>query len=211
MTTSEPPGVENGVLVNPEAYFFSLINREPNQPADDWAEVLAASGIPAGFAEGVVPTDNGFYGLTQQIRENGDIAGRIFLPTAEPDANGYYSQPVSPLKDAPEAGHLLWEWRLLSHSPAYVPVTGGGVVPPTTGNTEQRLETLEAQTADHERRIAALEAKPNGKVPKKIAMIASNGEYVTAEVETKGKPMVVRGKKADAWQQFEVVILEWEE
>jgi hypothetical protein len=211
MNQTDPPGVENGVLVNPETYFFSLINREPNQPADDWAQVLAASGIPAGFASGEVPTDNGFYGLTQQIRENGDIAGRIFLPTAEPDANGYYSQPVSPLKDAATAGHLLWEWRLLSNHPAYVPVTGDGVVPPVNGNTEQRLETLESQVANHESRIAALEGKPNGRVPKKIAMIASNGEYVTAEVETPGKPMVVRGNKADAWQQFTVEVLEWEE
>jgi hypothetical protein len=211
MTAQDPPGVENGVLVNPEAYFFSLINREPNQPADDWEQVLAASGIPKGFTSGEVPTDNGFYGLTQQIGTDGRIAGRIFLPTAEPDVNGYYSQPISPLKDAATAGHLLWEWRLLSHSPAYVPVTGDGTVPPVTGNTEQRIETLESQVANHESRIAKLEQSPMGKVPKKIAMIASNGEYVTAEVETKGKPMVVRGNKADAWQQFTVEVLEWEE
>src|SRR5262245_15690036 len=80
--TGYPPGVDaDGVLRDPQAYFFWLIQRAPDQPADDWEHVLTACGLPAGFPPYTLPYDNGFYGLTQQIRSSGEVAGRIFLPT----------------------------------------------------------------------------------------------------------------------------------
>lgn len=162
----DPPGVVDGVLTDPKAYFFWLINRQENQPADDWAMVLSNSGIPAGLPPGVFPTDNGYYGMTQQMDSGGNVRGRIFLPTGVPDPNGYFARAYSPLKDAPgQPGHLLWEWRYLE-GPPYVPVdTGGGFpqpIPPS--DVEQRLETLEAQTANHEGRITTLEQRPTSGV-----------------------------------------------
>lgn len=126
---AQVPGCINGVLADPKAYFFHLIGRQDGQPADDFAEVLRASGLPAGYLPHVTPTDNGYYGLTQQIGGSGRIAGRIFLPTADPDDLGYYSHPVSPLRDGPTPGSLLWEWRDLG-GPPYAPRPCGAVTPP---------------------------------------------------------------------------------
>ena len=70
----DPPGVVNGVLQDPQAYFFWLIDRQPGQPADDWMQVLGTCGLPAGYPPHVKPTQNGYYGLTQQIGSDGRIA-----------------------------------------------------------------------------------------------------------------------------------------
>lgn len=208
----EPPGVVDGVLVDPKSYFFWLIDRQPDQPADDWFIVLTNSGIPAGYPPNVVPSDNGYYGLTQQIRTTGEVAGRIFLPTATPDANGYYSHPISPLKDAPQGGgHLLWEWRSLG-GPPYVPVdTGGGFPQPVPPNdVEQRLETLEAQTANHEGRITTLEQRPTSGVQfgDKIALRTNSGMIAGIKgggPTTVDAPINLIGKQnIDAWESFKL-------
>jgi hypothetical protein len=120
--------------MNPSEYqqlFFSTIKRAPGQPADDYAEVLAASGIPAGYGPYIVPDASmPLHGMTQQIGSDGRIAGRVFLPTAAPDPNGYYTHPVSPLRDGPTPGSLLWEWRDLGGPPVVDP---SGAAPPDTG------------------------------------------------------------------------------
>lgn len=118
-----PPGVDtNGVLTDPQAYFFSLINRTSGSPANDWVTVLTASGIPPGLAPGVRPYDNGFYGLTQQVGADG-VRGRLFLPTATADGLGYYSHPVDLL--AGTDPNLTWLWQDLG-GPAFAAVTPGG-------------------------------------------------------------------------------------
>jgi hypothetical protein len=151
VASAQVPGCHNGVLSDPKAYFFSLIGREEGQPADDFAEVLRASGLPAGYHPNVVPTDNGYYGLTQQIGGGGRIAGRIFLPTAQPDDLGYYSHPFSPLRDG-APGHLVWEWRDLGGPPyAPRPCGGGAVTPPVLPPTSNGQEAVLAA------RIASLE------------------------------------------------------
>lgn len=177
----DPPGVVNGVLVDPQTYFFWLINRSPGQPADDWMMVLTNSGLPAGYPPYVVPSDNGYYGLTQQIRTTGEVAGRIFLPTGVPDENGYYSHPISPLKDAPNnPGHLLWEWRSLG-GPPYVPVhtDGSGSVPnPGDGLSESEVQAMiNASLAPLEARIAHLEDNPLSGIQygTKIALRSNSG------------------------------------
>lgn len=160
------PGCMNGVLDDPRAYFFALIGRAEGQPANDFAEVLRASGIPAGYGPGVVPGDNGFYGLTQQIGGGGRIAGRIFLPTAQPDELGYYSHPISPLRDGPTPGSLVWEWRDLG-GPPYAPRSCRPVtpppathVPPATDAVLEAMAALRQQVESLTRALEELKARP---------------------------------------------------
>lgn len=122
--------------------FFSTIQRAPGQPADDYEAVLGASGIPAGLGRYIVPDASMPLGaMTQQIGSDGRIAGRIFLPTAQPDDLGYYAHPYSPLGDGPMPGSLLWEWRDLGGPPV---VTPGGTVPmpPPGGLTEAQVQAM---------------------------------------------------------------------
>ena len=125
-------------------YFFALIQRTPGQPAPDWATVLSGSGIPAGLSPGEVPDASmPHYALTQQIRSSGEVAGRIFLPTATPDDLGYYSHPVSPLRDGATPGTLVWEWRDLGGPPVVMP--GDGSAPPSGGGgglTEAQVQAM---------------------------------------------------------------------
>jgi hypothetical protein len=122
--------------------FFSTIQRSPGQPADDYEEVLGASGIPKGLAPWVVPDASmPFSAMTQQIGSDGRIAGRIFLPTASPDPNGYYSHPFSPLRDGPTPGSLAWEWRDLGGPPVVTPGDSGTA--PSTGLTEEQQEQVQ--------------------------------------------------------------------
>jgi len=132
--------------------FFATIGRAPGQPADDYALVLGASGIPAGYGPGVMPNASmPFAAMTQQIGTDGRIAGRIFLPTATPDPNGYYTHPFSPLRDGPTAGSLLWEWRDLGGPPVVTPGADSSGPPPepiTGGLTEAQVQAmLDQQTA----------------------------------------------------------------
>lgn len=141
---ANPPGVNaDGVLVDPQSYFWWLIQRSPGQSAQDWVQVLESSGIPEGYPPYVVPTDNGFYGLTQQIGAGG-VRGRLFLPTAEPDPLGFYSHPIDLLDNAfggdcsKEPRFCTWAWKDQG-GPAYAPVTpdGGGTEPPDGGGGEE--------------------------------------------------------------------------
>lgn len=136
---SDPPGVVNGILRDPQAYFFWLINRSIGQDAGDWVGVLTQCGIPAGYGPGVRPTPNGFYGLTQQIGGDG-VRGRVFLPTATPDGLGYYTRPVDVLEG--EAPTLRWKWRELG-GPAYAPVADQGDT--TTPEPGEGLTPAEVQ------------------------------------------------------------------
>jgi len=124
-------------------YFFALIQRAVGQPADDYNAVLSASTIPAGLAPYVVPDASmPHHALTQQIGSDGRIAGRLFLPTGLPDELGYYSHPVSPLRDGPTPGSLVWEWRDLGGPPIVTPDAGTPPVPPSGGLTEEQVNAL---------------------------------------------------------------------
>jgi len=114
-----PPvaGCVNGSLVDPKAYFFSLINRTEGTPATGWQTVLSASGLPQGPVPGQKSDPSKFYGIAQAIGGGGP-AGRIFLPTDTADANGYFTHPVDVLKGDQSA--LEWAWNDLG-GPPYAP------------------------------------------------------------------------------------------
>lgn len=123
--------------------FFSTIKRQPGDPADDYEQVLGTSGIPAGYGPHVVPDASmPLSAMTQQIGSDGRIAGRIFLPTAEPDPNGYYTHPFSPLKDGERPGSLVWEWRDLGGPPIVTPGDGSVAPAPGGGLTEQQVQAM---------------------------------------------------------------------
>jgi hypothetical protein len=183
-----------------EALFFSLIQRAPGQPADDWEAVLAASTIPAGLGPYEIPDAAApHHAMTQQIRSSGDPAGRIFLPTATPDDLGYYAHPISPLRDGPTAGSLVWEWRDLGGPPVVDPSSDSG----SAGGTEleQRVATLEAQVA----RLQA-DAVQRGDA---ISLRMAEGQVLCAANGGPTKPHQVvrfesRAEPAGAWEAFVV-------
>lgn len=207
-------------------YFFELINKPYDSPANNFEAVMAATynwngqmmqipmNVPGPGRQ--LPSDAPFYGLTQQVK-GGVSAGRIWIPAAVPqvDENGnqWYTRYIQIIKDKPGGTpkvDFLWTWWYQGGN-EYVPIcTDGTPVPPAT-NLLQRIETLESQVANHEGRIVTLESKQTSRIPKKIALIASNDKYVTAEVASHPAILVARGDNSDAWQQFEVVVLEWEE
>ena len=110
------PGCIDGLLKDPGAYFFYVINRKPGDRARDWFEVMANSGIPNGPPPGVDPGPE-FYGMTQQSGTSGP-RGRIFLPAADSDALGYRVSAWDILENSP-AG-LVWTFKFFD---------GGGYQP----------------------------------------------------------------------------------
>lgn len=142
-------------------YFFSVIGKSAGQPADDYEAVLGASGIPKGLAPHIVPDASmPHHAMTQQIGTDGRIAGRIFLPTATPDELGYYSHPMSPLRDGPTPGSLVWEWRDLGGPPVVTPgsgSSGGGEQVPAGISEEQCQQMIDAAVAPLTAQIGALQ------------------------------------------------------
>ena len=114
--TISVPGCVNGLLLDPAAYFFYVIKRQPGERARDWFEVMANSGIPDGPPPGVDPGPQ-FYGMTQQSGAAGP-RGRVFLPALDSDALGYRVSAYDILENSP-AG-LVWTFRYFD---------GGGYAP----------------------------------------------------------------------------------
>jgi hypothetical protein len=110
------PGCINGLLLDPKAYFFYVINRKEGERARDWFEVMSNSGIPAGPPPGVDPGPE-FYGMTQQTGSAGP-RGRIFLPALDSDALGFRVSAWDILENSP-AG-LVWTFKFFD---------GGGYAP----------------------------------------------------------------------------------
>ena len=82
-----------------QEYFYTLIQRTYGAPADGWEAVMTASQIPPGVGPGIQADASWpFFGLTQQY--SGGPKGRIFLPAAIPDENGYYTRCIQYLDDA---------------------------------------------------------------------------------------------------------------
>jgi len=114
--TISVPGCVNGLLLDPAAYFFYVIKRQPGQRARDWFEVMASSGIPDGPPPGVDPGPQ-FYGMTQQSGAAGP-RGRVFLPALDSDALGYRVSAYDILDNSPEG--LVWTFKYFD---------GGGYAP----------------------------------------------------------------------------------
>lgn len=205
-----PPGVNSdGILVDPQPYFFWLIQRSPGQSAADWVPVLTNSGIPEGYAPYVKPVWNETYGLTQQIGADG-VRGRLFLPTAQPDPLGYYAHPIDILADGATPGTLVWAWKDTLGGPPYVPVTPeGGTMPnpqpPSSGGvTEAQVQAMIDASID------PLEAQIAGavKVGDKIALRTNSGLIAGIKgggPTTVDAPIELIGKQnIDAWESWKL-------
>ncbi len=114
--TASGAACQGGLLLNPKAYFFSLIGRSEGQSANDWYTVLSGSGLAGGPGPGVRP-GSANYGITQQFGAGGP-RGRLFLPTNTPDDLGYYTRQVDIITDG--AGGKVWTWSE-SSTPPYGP------------------------------------------------------------------------------------------
>lgn len=205
--TTTVPGVDptTGLLTNPEAYFWHITGRGPGQLADDYAHVLAVCGLPAGYPPYVYPSANGFYGLTQQIGSDGRIAGRIFLPTPDSDDLGYYSAPVSPLRDG-EPGHLVWEWRPLG-GPAYVPwitesATGGSGGDVVDASLDARVKALESQVATLTANAVQYGGKLGLRMAEGLVLSVDGGGGTTANTPVTFQS---RGAVGGEWERLEIL------
>lgn len=211
------PQTEQEIL----AYFWSKIGKQPGQNANDFEQVLAAAydwnGTPTIFPRDVptqgeqLPSDSPFYGITIQAGADEIPAGRIWIPAAEPDGNNYYTRYFQVIKDKPGGVHgkdFLWDMRYLAGN-EYVPICddNGGTVPPNPNPPTdcECCKVLEQQLSDLAGRVLVLEQKQNSK---RVALIADNGKYVTAEVGQNPPILSARGDNPDAWQQFTVQELE---
>lgn len=148
-------GVENGRLIDPRGWFFQLISVYEGDPANDWQKRLKAlydKGMRKNPQPGERPTYDAYYGVTIMIDGGGNPRGRIWLPTQEPEANGYFTREVQVIADGPTPGTLIWQWHELGGAP-YVPLEPTGIIvdppvvvdppPPTPPTGEGFLEALD--------------------------------------------------------------------
>jgi hypothetical protein len=141
--SSQVSGCVNGLLADPRAYFFSLIQRTEGSPAPDWKAILES--LP-GRGMGANPRPNEIqpqnaphYGITVMIDAGGNARGRIWLPTdqAQTDHNGnrWFTHEIQVIADGPTPGSFVWAWEDKG-GPPYSPrpcpqSTGSGTGAPT--------------------------------------------------------------------------------
>jgi len=148
--SSQVSGCVNGVLADPRAYFFSLIQRTEGSPAPDWKAVLETlPGRGMGMnpkPNEIQPQDAPHYGITVMIDAGGNARGRIWLPTdlAQTDNNGnrWFTHEIQVIADGGSPGSFVWAWEDKG-GPPYAPrpcqqtATSGTVAPspvsPATG------------------------------------------------------------------------------
>jgi hypothetical protein len=124
-------GVVNGVLVDPRSWFFWKVGTFEGNPAADWQVRLKGlhdSGMRKNPQPGERPVYDTFYGVTIMIDAGGNPRGRIWLPTQEPEANGYFTREVQVIADGPTPGSLIWHWSELGGN-AYSPLQPPGTIP----------------------------------------------------------------------------------
>ena len=144
-------------------WYFAGIGRTQGAPANDWAAVMAASGLPPGYGPGIVPNASmPFFAFTNMVGSSNEQRGRIFLPTAVPDPNGYYTRQIQVIADGATPGTFVWSWTYISGH-AYAPVQGadggggnGGTGGGDTSALEARVAELESKSETQAGEIAAL-------------------------------------------------------
>jgi hypothetical protein len=157
-------------------YFYTLIGRARETPANDWYQVLLKRyewqgqliSIPRGVGPGIKQAaDAPFFGLTQQMGSAGNPQARVVLPTQQADGLGYFTRQIQYIKDLPGGVHgtdFLWTWDY-KDGHGYVPVTGAGsapppvVTPPPTGavcNCDAKFVALFARIEQLEKESSAL-------------------------------------------------------
>lgn len=154
---AQVPGCAGGVLSDPRAYVFATLGRTLGAPAGDWEAVLQNSGIPAtSSVPGTIPPATApFYGITQWKGSAGNVRGRLSLPTAAPDENGYYTHSIDVLEGPAES--LRWAWRDVG-GPPYAPRPCAGTVPPPPPS--DALAELAAKLEALTLRVEQLERNP---------------------------------------------------
>lgn len=203
------PGVnESGVLVDPRAYFHSIIGRAEGDLANDWLDVLKdlqrrsmhINPRPSERADASWP----FHAISLMVGGNGDPRGRIWLPTALPttddQGNQWFTREVQVIADNPSGSGLVWQWRELGGHP-YVPVPGashdgrGGRVPdlpvsvPGIDSLIKRIETLEAQM-----KLTLQDGST-------VAFETDNGHYASAEGGG-GSELNATRTAVGSWEKF---------
>lgn len=119
-------GCNDGKLTDPRAWFFDRIQRQPGQAANDWDQVLRGAGLEGGPGPGQ-QAGQANYGITVQKDGGGNIRPRLFLPTAQPDSNGYFTREVDVVAGNP--GAFSWKWEDRGGN-AYAPRDCGSVPHP---------------------------------------------------------------------------------
>jgi hypothetical protein len=137
-------GCVNGVLADPRAYFFSLIDRTEGSPAPDWKTVLEslpARGMGINPKPGEIQPPNApHYGITVMIDASQNARGRIWLPSDVPavqDGIAWYTHEIQVIADGPAPGSMVWAWIDKGGAP-YAPrpceqAVGGGAAATPAG------------------------------------------------------------------------------
>ena len=187
---SQVSGCVDGVLADPRAYFFSLIERTEGSPAPDWKAVLES--LP-GKGMGInpkpgekQPLNAPHYGITVMIDAGNNARGRIWLPADVPvmaDGNAWFTHEIQVIADGPTPGSMIWAWidkggAQYAPRPCQQGGTGGGGATPspavTTGGgaaqegdmvidlrpLEARIQALERLVSAQAKEIADLKSRP---------------------------------------------------
>jgi hypothetical protein len=102
------PGGAPTTLDEWRIYFFSLIDKSVGIPADDYEAVLLGlvddgmlvNAVPDPDPDAVPSVSWPFYGIKLIVAAGDHPRGRIQLPTAAPDANGYWTHEFQVIADA---------------------------------------------------------------------------------------------------------------
>lgn len=113
MTPTRPPGVAPGspggapvTMTDWQNYFFGLTGIPTiGDPADDYEDKildLVAAGMKVNPVAWEIPSAAWpFFGISAMVDAGGHPRGRIWLPTAAPDALGYYTHEIQYIDAAP--------------------------------------------------------------------------------------------------------------
>jgi len=232
-TKSQVSGCVDGMLTDPRAYFFSLIQRTEGSPAPDWKAVLES--LP-GKGMGInprpgerQPRNAPHAGITVMIDAGNNARGRIWLPTdlAQTDHNGnqWFTHEVQVIADGPTPGSFVWAWEDKGGPPSAprpcpqpsgpnpvdiddIDIVEGENMVIDLRPLEARIKALEQLVATQAAAIADLKKRPAASpAPSGGAMpkkIALKTDHGTyVTAEPDGK-MTNREDHAASWQTFKV-------
>ena len=232
-TKAQVSGCVDGMLADPRAYFFSLIQRTEGSPAPDWKAVLES--LP-GKGMGVnpkpgerQPRNAPHAGITVMIDAGNNARGRIWLPTDLPqtDHNGnqWFTHEIQVIADGPTPGSFVWAWEDKG-GPPYAPrpcPSPSGPNPIDIDDTdivegenmvidlrplEARIKALEQLVATQAAAIADLKKRPAASpAPSGGAMpkkIALKTDHGTYVTAEQDGRMTNREDHAASWQTFKV-------
>ncbi len=124
---AEPGCNEQGVCLDPKAYFFYIIGKREGDPADDFEAVITEKMVNRGAQLNVpanqLPKLEWKFKAIAVMTSGRTPRGRLFLPSNVAqhgdDGNQWFTQDVQYIADGPDGG-LIWKWRVLGGT--YVPI-----------------------------------------------------------------------------------------